>query len=533
MKPFSAPLDDILFSLAHVAGATRLDEYDEDLAREVGGHFAAFAEGVLAPIDEPGDREGAQLVDGRVKMPAGFGAAYGQYVEQGWPTLTAPEHFGGQAMSPVYHAIVSEIFSGANHAMQMVTGLPPGAIRTLLRFGSEEQQARLIPPLVSGQWLATMCLTEPGAGSDLGRIRTRAVPDEDCWRISGEKIFISGGDQDMSEGVFHLVLARTGAVEDGVKGLSLFACLDRRADGSRNAVAVTRIEEKMGLHASPTCQLAFDGAEAELIGREGEGLRAMFTLMNHARVDVALQGVAHAARAGDVASAYAAERVQGRGAEGPVSIDRHGDVRRMLDEITAGALGARAMTHLALVTMEAGDDPWLVELLTHVIKVHCTEVGMRAAETGMQVLGGYGYLAEYRLEQTYRDVRIAPIYEGANGIHAMGLAGRLLRLEGGAALDAFARLIEGDLAMHKAPGLARAYAAWTAARAHMETGVDPGPVAMAFMRLTARVLEQAMWARIDAARDHHREPEMLARVAALVARQAARAEADLAEITGV
>ena len=532
MKPYRAPLDDILFSLVHVVGAGRLAAFDPDFAREVGSHFAAFAEAVIAPLDASGDRQGARLEAGRVHMPDGFAAAYAQYAAQGWTGLTAPEAHGGQGLGGIYLGVVSEIFSGANQSLQMVTALVPGAVRTLMEFGTPAQQARYIPELASGARLATMCLTEPGAGSDLGRIRTRAEPVGEGWAISGEKIFISGGDQDLSAGIFHLVLARTGPPEAGLKGLSLFAALSERADGARNAISVTRIEEKMGLHASPTCQLAFDGAEAELVGREGEGLKAMFTLMNHARIDVALQGVAHAARVGDIATAYAAERVQGRGAGGPVSIDHHGDVRRMLDEITAAAMGTRAMTHLALVTLEAGDDPWLAEFLTPVIKVHASLAGMAAAETAMQVLGGYGYLAEYRVEQSYRDARISAIYEGANGIHAMALATRLLRLEGGAPYQAFARLIEADLARHAGPGLARAWTAWKAARAHLEAGADPAPIAMAFMRLTSRVLEQAMWARIAAAAAHHAEPEKLARVAALVARQAARAEADLAEITG-
>lgn len=525
MKPFAAPVDDILFSLNHVAGADRLDDYDAELAGEIASHFAALAEGVIAPIDEPGDREGARLVDGRVRLPAGYGAAFEAFRDGGWTGLTAPEAFGGQGLGGVFGAILSEMETGASQAFNMLVNLSPGSIRTVMDYGSDDQKARFVPPLVEGRWLGTMCLTEPGAGSDLGRVRTRAVQVDDGWKISGEKIFISGGDQDISEGVFHLVLARTGAPEDGVKGLSLFACLSERGDGTRNAVKVTRIEEKMGLHAQPTCQLAFDGADAELVGREGEGLKAMFTLMNHARIDVALQGVAHAARAHDIASAYAAERVQGRG----LAIDQHGDVRRMLDEIDALALGGRAIAHLALVTMEAGDDPWLLEFLTPVIKAHCSEAGMRAAETAMQVLGGYGYLEEYRVSQIYRDVRIAAIYEGTNGIHAMGLAGRLLRLENGAAFEAFVRFVEG---CDSSPGLARAYAAWTAARAHLETGVDAGPVAAAFLRLTGRVLEQAMWTRILAAADHHPEPERIRRVAAQVARQAARADADLFEITG-
>ncbi|MDK3017201.1 acyl-CoA dehydrogenase family protein [Pseudodonghicola flavimaris] len=504
MKPFAAPLDDILFSLTHVAGVDALPGWDAEMAAGIGAHFAAFAEGEIAPLDASGDLQGCRLENGRVRMPDGFAAAYRAYADQGWPGLTAPEEAGGQGMGALMLAITSEIFSGANHALQMVTGLVPGAIRTLQRFGTEDQKARHLPGLASGATLATMCLTEPGAGSDLARVRCRAEPDGAVWRITGEKIFISGGDQDMSPRILHLVLARTS--DDGIRGLSLFLCSSECADGSRNAVAVTRIEEKMGLHASPTCQLAFDGAEAELIGREGQGLRAMFTMMNHARADVALQGVAHAARAHDVAASYAAERSQGRLPDGASArLDQHADVRRMLDEIDALALGGRGVVHLAYAVMEAGEDPALVEFLTPVAKVLCTEGGMRAAELGTQVLGGYGYLREYRLEQTYRDARITAIYEGANGIHARMLATRLL---GGAEAEAFDRFLTGEaVAQDGLPAL------WRRARAHLLGLADPTPQAHDFMQLTALVLLDCIWARILSSAGHHADPERLMRVA--------------------
>jgi alkylation response protein AidB-like acyl-CoA dehydrogenase len=253
MTPFAAPVDDILYSLEHVAQASRLPGWDADLVREVVQHFASFAERSIAPIDEPGDVEGCRLENGRVRMPAGFAETYRAYAEQGWPGLAVPEADGGQGMPGPVLGAVSEILTGACHSLQMVTGLVPGAVRTLLEFGSGDQQARLIPPLADGTWLSTMALTEPGAGSDLSAIRTRAVPDGNRWRISGEMIFISGGDQDLSEGILHLVLARTGSPEEGTRGLGLFVCRSERAGGGRNAVSVSRIEEKMGLHASPTC----------------------------------------------------------------------------------------------------------------------------------------------------------------------------------------------------------------------------------------------------------------------------------------
>jgi alkylation response protein AidB-like acyl-CoA dehydrogenase len=496
-------LDDILFTLTHVAGADGTPDWDADMAREIGAHFAAFAEGEIAPLDEPGDRQGCRLENGRVRMPDGFGAVYKAYAEQGWPGLTAPEDHGGQGMGALMLAITSEIFSGANHSLQMVTGLVPGAVRVLTRFGTEDQQARHIPGLASGQTLATMCLTEPGAGSDLSRIRCRAVQDGTTWQISGEKIFISGGDQDLSEEILHLVLARTS--DNGVKGLSLFLCPSTKADGTRNTVTVTRIEEKMGLHASPTCQLVFDGAEAELIGTEGQGLHAMFTMMNHARADVALQGVAHAARAYDVASHYAAERQQGRKTDGgPATLADHADVRRMLTEIDARAMGGRAICHLACVAMERGDAPDLVDFLTPIAKVACTEGGMRAAELGVQVLGGYGYLSEYRLEQTCRDARITAIYEGANGIHERMLATRLL---GGAAATAFETFLAGE----DTQGLA---ALWGRARRALLDSDDPSPQAHDFMALTIHTLLAALYARIAATAEAHPDPARLRRLAA-------------------
>ncbi len=512
MKSFQAPLDDILFSLTHVAGATALPDYDAEFTAEIGNHFAAFCEGKIAPLDEPGDLNGCVLENGRVRMPDGFCDVYHAYIEQGWPSLTVPESYGGQGLGALMLAVTSEIFSGANHSLQMVTGLVPGAVRTLLRFGTDDQKSRHIPPLASGATLATMCLTEPGAGSDLARVRCRAEKTKTGWAITGEKIFISGGDQDMSDHILHLVLARTS--DNGVKGLSLFLCPSERADGVRNRVTVTRIEEKMGLHASPTCQLAFDGAEAELIGEQGQGLMAMFTMMNHARADVALQGVAHAARAYDIASTYAAERVQGRGSDGrPVTLDHHADVLRMLNEIDSLALGGRAMAHLAFVIMEQGDNPDLVEFLTPVAKVYCTEAGMKAADLGIQVLGGYGYLREYRLEQTYRDARITAIYEGANGIHARMLATRLAQ---GAPAEAFEAFLSDEAEGADSARIEQTALTWRNMRADLLKMKDPSEGAHAFMQVTIETLLACLWSRIQSAAPHHPESERIARLAAHV-----------------
>ena len=505
MVPFSAPTDDILFSLEHVAQANRLESWDGDMAREVLVHFAQFAENVIAPLNATGDALGARLENGHVRMPDGFGEAYGHLVEGGWQGLTAPEDFGGMGLSPVIAAGVSEVFTGANHAMQMVCGLVPGAISTLRSFGTVEQQAAWIPRLASGEVLSTMCLTEPGAGSDLSAIRTKALQDGSTWRLSGEKIFISGGDQDMSDDILHLVLARTS--DDGIKGLSLFLCPKQRG------AKVTRIEGKLGIHASPTCQMVFDNAKAELLGNTGDGLKAMFTLMNHARLDVALQGAAHAARSSDIATSYAGERLQGRATDGtPAKLSDHSDVRRMLDAQTILAMGARAMCHVALVEMELGTRPALAEFLTPLCKVFGSEAGIRAADHGIQVLGGYGYLNEYGLSQVWRDARICAIYEGANGIHTRALATRGLRPGGGA--EEFGILIK-ELACCD-PRVLVKLAAWRDGCSILSEMEDPTPLAHTFYKSTADLFLRAVWARIGAVAESHSNGDHLKVLANIV-----------------
>ncbi len=504
MFDFKAPQDDILFSLVHVADAARIDSWDSDMATDIIGHFSNLAEGVIAPLNASGDAQGARLEQGRVRMPDGFKNAYLQLADDGWQGLTAPESFGGMGVSPAIAAGVSEIFSGANHALQMVCNLVPGAITTLRRFGTPSQQQDWIPRLASGEALSTMCLSEPSAGSDLSTIRCRARTTETGWQIDGEKIFISGGDQDMSDTILHLVLARTGTDEDGIRGLSLFLC------GAQPAISVTRIEDKMGLHASPTCQLRFDAAAAELVGQEGEGLKAMFTLMNHARIDVALQGVAHASRAAQIARLYTAERRQGRTQKGETAmLADHADVQRMLDEQAILAIGARAMCHIALVELELGTRPALAEFLTPLCKVFGSQAGIRSADLGIQLLGGYGYLREYAVEQHWRDARIAAIYEGANGIHEKTLVTRGLRQGGGA--DEFAALI-GELA-DDATAIEPVFTEWQSLRTKLSRDQDPLPAAHDFAALSAKLYLQACWQRIGHMAHHHPEPQYLSHLA--------------------
>lgn len=491
MPTFSAPVDDILFSLQAVAGADRLPDWDSDLASEIISHFAAFAEGVIAPLNETGHDQGCQLENGRVRMPDGFKDAFNQLTNMGWQGLTAPEEHGGMEQNALVAAAVSEIFSGANLSMQMVCNLVPGAISMLRRFGSDAQQTEWIPKLAAGEALSTMCLTEPGAGSDLSRIRTKATRGIDGWVISGEKIFISGGDQDLSDDILHLILARTGAKEDGVKGLSLFLTSKQKAG---SAIKITRIEEKMGLHASPTCQMAFDECPAEMIGEEGTGLKAMFVLMNHARLDVSLQGVALAGHSHRIAKAYAAERKQGRRPDGSEAVlSDHADVQRMLDEQRCLEVGARGMAHVALVEMLRGERPELVEFLTPLCKVFCTEAGITSANLGIQILGGYGYLTEYGLSQTWADARITAIYEGANGIHELAIATRGLRLLGGAGADAFDALIE-ELTDHAA--VLELRERWRKARAKVRRSDDPSILAHDFAQLSCALFHRAVCARV-------------------------------------
>ncbi|CCG09246.1 acyl-CoA dehydrogenase family protein [Pararhodospirillum photometricum] len=514
MIPFAAPTDWILFSLETAATAGPQSEWDPELARAVLDPFARLAEEVIAPADLAADHEGCCLEGGRVRLPPAMRTAYRAYAEQGWPALSLPERHGGQGLAPPLQGAVTEIFAGACHALQMVAGLVPGAARTLERFGTLDQQERWLPRLASGEWLATMALTEPGAGSDLSGVRTRAEAETGAapWRISGEKIFISGADQDLTERILHLVLARTGPAGSGTRGLSLFLVPSHDEAGQRLPVQVTRLEEKMGLHGSPTCQMLFESATAELLGPEGEGLRAMFTLMNHARLDVALQGVAHATRASHIATTYAATRIQGGR-----PLAGHPDVRRMLDTAEALALGGRALCHVALGALDCPQTAPLVDFLTPVCKVACTEAGIEAASLAIQVLGGYGYLREYRVEQVWRDARVTAIYEGANGIHALSLVTRLLRHAEGAAAEAFARFV-GD------SGALDALAVWQEARQQLLARPDPAPAADAFMQLTIETAFAAVWARLERAADHAPDP---ARLRALAAFTAARRPARL------
>ncbi|GAB4360500.1 MAG: acyl-CoA dehydrogenase family protein [Gammaproteobacteria bacterium] len=525
MHDYRAPVETLLWTLRHGAGAERLDGWDDELAGEVVAQAARFIEREVAPLDPLGDAQPARLVEGRVRVPEPFVAAYRRYAAEGWPGICAPPEYGGQGLPHALGGTVSEMLAGACISFQMVLTLAQSAMRTLLAHGSEAQRRTYLPRLASGEWLATMCLTEPTAGSDLAQIRTTATPDGDGgWRIEGTKIFISGGDHDYTDDILHLVLARTPGAPPGVKGLALFLCPARRADGSPNGVTALRLEEKMGMHASPTCQLAFEGARAELIGAPGEGLARMFTMMNVTRLDVGAEGVGLAEAAMQRAWRYAAERRQGRApgsAEGSDPICRHGDVQRMLLTQRALVEGCRALVYRTLVELELEGASPLVEFLTPVCKAFCTESAVRVADLAIQIHGGYGYCREYRVEQVLRDARITPIYEGTNGIQAMTLAGRLLRLgEGGCwrAFEADLRSAIGSGESAVASALARALPRWVEATEAVVAMDDPGMAAHDYLRLTGRMALGAAWARLAGAAEASPRPERARAVADFVAR---------------
>ncbi len=524
MIDYRTPLSDILFALDHAAEAGRLPGWDRDLAAEVLGHAARLVDEVIAPIDPLGDAEGCRLEGGEVRMPAAFRAAWEAYAAGGWPALSAPEEFGGQGLPHILSACLSEMLAGASLSFQMVLILGTAALRTLAANASADQKARLIPRLASGEWLATMALTEPQAGSDLSLVRTTASPEADgSWRITGSKIFISGGGHDLTGGrILHLVLARTGDPSLGTKALSLFACPSILDDGGRNAISVLRLEEKMGMHASPTCQLAFDGAWSEIIGRPGEGLARMFTMMNIQRLEVALEGIGLAEAAGQRSRAYAATRRQGRlpGRQGPQPIAAHDDVRRMLLAQIALTQGCRAMIYRGLVELELDPASPLVQFMTPVCKAFATEAAMAAADHAIQVHGGYGFLREYRVEQLLRDGRITKIYEGTNGIQAATLAGRLLSQDGGRPAEAFGRDAEAAAALagRVAPALATALGHWRSATEAVRGSAALSTVADAYMRLSGLVALGAAWARLESAGAKAPNPTRIAAAAEYVAR---------------
>ncbi|MDB5915732.1 MAG: acyl-CoA dehydrogenase-like protein, partial [Ramlibacter sp.] len=431
MRDYRPVLDDHLFLLRDVLQATPslqalapFAETDDGLLVQVLDEAAKFVAQVVAPLQAAGDAPGCRFEQGRVSTPPGFADAYRAFWQAGWPSLACAPEDGGQGLPWLLEGVLYEMLSGANHGWTMAPGLLHGAYECLKHHGSDELKSRYLPRIASGEWLATMCLTEPHAGSDLGLARTQAVAQADgSFRISGTKIFISGGEHDLSETIVHLVLAREPGAAPGPKGLSLLLAPKVMPDGTRNAIVCERIEEKMGLHGSPTCVLRFDQATGWRVGEAGRGLNAMFVMMNAARLHVALQGIGLLDAAWQKAHAYALERTQMRApgalrGDGPADpIIRHPAVRRILDTERAWIDGLRVLAYRTGIELDvarhhedkarrAGAQQWC-SLVTPILKSICTEQGFAGASRCLQVFGGHGYIREWGIEQIVRDSRVA------------------------------------------------------------------------------------------------------------------------------
>lgn len=464
MSEYRPPLRDMRFVIEEWLGATEdwaaqpdHAALDLDTAMQVLDEHARFAVEVLAPTNVAGDRQGCVFEGGAVRTPPGFREAYAAFVAAGWPALGCVEADGGQQLPQLLEAACLEMQASANHAWAMYPGLLRGAYDCLRLHAPTWIQQRFLPRIVSGEWLATMCLSEPQAGSDLALIRTRAEPDGDAWRLVGNKIFVSGGEQDLTSNIVHLVLARLPDAPAGTRGLSLFLAPKYLEDGQANGVHCDGLEHKMGIRGNATCAMRFEGARAWLIGEPHRGLAAMFVLMNSARLHVGLQGLSHAERARQYATDYARERRQMRAVtrppEAPASaadpIQWHPPVRRALLDLAVYSEGMRAIAYWAAHLLDeaacATDAAArqraesLAGLLTPVIKAWFSEQGFRLASQALQVLGGYGYVSDYGIEQTLRDSRISMIYEGSNEIQARDLLLRKVIGDGG---DGLRRLLE-------------------------------------------------------------------------------------------
>ncbi len=471
MPTYTAPVRDMQFLLHDVLQIEKYSnlpgfaDASEDVVNAILEEGAKITQEVLQPLNVVGDQEGCTLKDGNVTTPTGFKDAYKQFVEGGWPSLAADPNYGGQGLPHVVNSGVMEMVSSANMAFGMYPGLSHGAYSAIHNHGSQEQKDMYLPKLVSGEWTGTMNLTEPHCGTDLGLMRTKADLQADgSYKITGTKIFISAGEHDLAENIIHLVLAKISGGPDGIGGVSLFVVPkflvnDDGSLGARNGVTVGSIEHKMGIHGNSTCVLNYEDATGWLVGEEHKGMRAMFTMMNEARLGVGLQGLSQSEVSYQNAVTYANDRLQGRSISGTKEPEKpadpiivHPDVRRMLMNQRAFNEGARALVFWTSLKgdiatkgegegeRDAAED--YMGLFTPVVKAYLTDLGFAHAVNAQQVYGGHGYIAEWGMEQFVRDARIAMIYEGANGIQALDLVGRKLAQNGGRALFAFFKEVD-------------------------------------------------------------------------------------------
>ncbi len=524
MSDYQPRIEDMQFVLSHVLNATDqlkalpvFDEVDADLIQQVLEEAGKFVGEVVAPLNRDGDEIGAQWQDGKVTMPPGFQAAYHMFWQAGWPALSAATEDGGQGLPSVLEIMLYEMLSAANHGWTMAPGLLHGAYECIKHYASPSVKETYLSKVGTGEWLATMCLTEPHAGSDLGLSRTKATPQANGrYALNGTKIFISGGEHDLTDNIVHLVLARLPDAPPGPKGLSLFLVPKFYPNGDRSAVHCDRIEEKMGLHGSPTCVMRFDDALAEIIGEPGKGLNAMFVMMNAARLHVAMQGIGLLDAAWQKADAYAKERRQMRapvGIEGKAKsaaeadfIIEHPAIRRILDTQRSWVDGGRVLAYQTAIELDrikhadketaARSQRWCA-LVTPVMKAAFTHQAFHGGSDCLQVLGGHGYVREWGIEQIVRDARVAMIYEGTNEIQAIDLLVRKIMADGGQSLN---QLLD-DMKMETQREPAEAaqlrkltQSILTAAQQDPSLGHR---VADDYLRAMALVMLQWAWQRID------------------------------------
>ncbi|CUJ10271.1 acyl-CoA dehydrogenase C-terminal domain-containing protein [Cognatishimia activa] len=533
MPSYTAPTKDLQFVLHDVLKVSEqstpgYNELDRDFTNAILEEAGKLNSEVVAPLNVVGDQEGCRLENGMVYTPKGFKDAFEQVKEGGWTGLDMPEEFGGQGMPAVIGTAVGELFSAANQAFTMYQGLTHGAASAILAHGTDAQKATYLPNMVSCEWTGTMNLTEPHCGTDLGLMRTKAEPQGDgTYKVSGQKIFISAGEHDMADNIIHLVLAKIPGGPEGIKGVSLFIVpkFIVNEDGSlgeRNGVSVGNIEHKMGIHGNSTCVMNYDEATGYLLGTEHKGMRAMFTMMNEARLGVGMQGLAQAEAAYQNAVIYAKDRLQGRDVTGAKNPDGpadplivHPDIRRALMDQKSFIEGGRAFLLWGAQMIDEAhraedtDADGLVSLLTPIIKGFLTDEGYDMTVQAQQVYGGHGYIEEWGMSQFTRDARIAMIYEGANGVQALDLVGRKLGADGGKHVMAFFDLVKGFCKEHGddeamadfiAPLKTASKHLQSAGMYFMQNGMKNPNHALAgsydFMHLFGHVCLGLMWARM-------------------------------------